>query len=78
MEKTMSKQTQPIEEGLFGAAKQFTDAFFDGLKANAINRALDQAKNNKMPDDVIDSMEKIEKETQRLKNLVKSYQRKVQ
>ena len=74
----MSKQTQPIEEGLFGAAKQFTDAFFDGLKANAINRALDQAKNNKMPDDVIDSMEKIEKETQRLKNLVKSYQRKVQ
>jgi hypothetical protein len=78
MEKTMSKEKQPMQEGLFSAAKQFTDAFFDGLKTNAINRALDQAKNNKMPDDVIDSMEKIEKETQRLKNLVKSYQRKVQ
>ncbi len=74
----MSKEKQPVKEGLFGAAKQFTDAFFDGLKANAINKALDQAKNNKMPDDVIDSMEKIEKETERLKNLVKNYQRKVQ
>lgn len=74
----MSKEKQPMQEGLFGAAKQFTDAFFDGLKQNAINKALDHAKNNKMPDDVIDSMEKIEKETQRLKNLVKGYQRKVQ
>ena len=66
------------QEGLFGTAKKISDAFFDGLKANAINKALDQAKNNKMPDDVIDSMEKIEKETERLKNLVKNYQRKVQ
>ncbi len=74
----MSKEKQPIKEGLFGAAKQFTDAFFDGLKANAINKALEQAKKNKMPDDVIDSMEKIEKESERLNNLLKTYKRKVQ
>ena len=73
----MSKEKQPIKEGLFGAAKQFTDAFFDGLKTNAINKALEQAKKNKMPDEVIDSMEKIENETQRLNNLIKNYQRKV-
>jgi hypothetical protein len=74
----MSKEKQPIKEGLFGAAKQFTDAFFDGLKQNAINKALEQAKKNKMPDDVIDTMEKIEKESERLNNLLKTYQRKVQ
>ena len=73
----MSKEKQPVKEGLFSAAKQFTDAFFDGLKANAINRALEQAKKNKMPDDVIDTMELIEKESERLTNLLKTYQRKV-
>lgn len=74
----MSKEKQPIKEGLFGAAKQFTDAFFDGLKQNAINKALEQAKKNKMPDDVIDTMEKIEKESERLNTLLKTYQRKIQ
>ena len=37
----MSKEKQPIKEGLFSSAKKFTDAFFDGLKQNAINKALD-------------------------------------
>lgn len=69
----MSKEKQPVEEGLFGAAKKFTDAFFDGLKSNAINKALDQAKQNKFPPDVIDSMEKIENERQRLSQLIKKY-----
>jgi len=73
MEKTMSKQTQPVEEGLFGAAKKFTDAFFDGLKTNAVNRALEQAKQNKFPPDVIDSMERIENERQRLSQIIKKY-----
>jgi hypothetical protein len=69
----MSKQKQPIEEGLFGAAKKFTDAFFDGLKSNAVNKALEQAKQNKFPPDVIDSMEKIENERQRLSQIIKKY-----
>jgi len=33
----MSKEK--TNEGLFGAAKKFSDAFFDGLKTNAVNKA---------------------------------------
>lgn len=69
----MSKEKQPIKEGLFGAAKKFTDAFFDGLKSNAVNKALEQAKQNKLPADVIDTMERIQKETERLNNIIKKY-----
>ena len=69
----MSKEKQPVKEGLFGAAKKFTDAFFDGLKTNAVNKALEQAKQNKFPPDVIDSMERIENERQRLSQIIKKY-----
>jgi hypothetical protein len=69
----MSKQKQPIKEGLFSSAKKFTDAFFDGLKTNAVNKALEQAKQNKFPPDVIDSMERIENERQRLSQIIKKY-----
>jgi len=69
----MSKEKQPMQEGLFGAAKKFTDAFFDGLKSNAINKALEQAKQNKFPPDVIASMERIENERQRLSQIIKKY-----
>jgi hypothetical protein len=34
---------ETINEGLFGAAKKFTDAFFDGLKNNATKAMLDKA-----------------------------------
>lgn len=69
----MSKEKQPIREGLFGSAKKFTDAFFDGLKQNAVNKALDQAKQNKFPPDVIDAMERIEKERNSLTKLMQKY-----
>ena len=69
----MSKEKQPMQEGLFGAAKKFTDAFFDGLKQNAINKALDQAKQNKFPPDVIDAMERMEKERDTLNKLIQKY-----
>jgi len=69
----MSKEKQPIKEGLFSSAKKFTDAFFDGLKQNAINKALDQAKQNKLPQDVIDAMERIEKESDTLNKLIQKY-----
>lgn len=60
-------------EGLFGAVKNFTDAFFDGLKVNATNRALEKAKQNQLPSDLIDSMQKIEDERQRLLKIIKKY-----
>jgi len=69
----MSKEKQPIKEGLFGAAAKFTNAFFDGLKTNAINKALDQAKQNKLPPDVINAMERMEKERDALNKLIQKY-----
>ena len=69
----MSKEKQPLKEGLFSSAKKFTDAFFDGLKQNAINKALDQAKEYKFPPDVIDAMERIEKERDTLTKLIQKY-----
>ena len=69
----MSKEKQPIKEGLFSSTKKFTDAFFDGLKQNAVNKALDQAKQNKFPPDVIDAMERIEKESDTLNKLIQKY-----
>ena len=56
----MSNEKQPIQEGLFGAAKKFSDAFFDGLKVNATNRALAQAQNNpKIPGTLVDKMKEF-------------------
>jgi hypothetical protein len=66
----MSKETQPIQEGLFGAAKQFSDAFFDGLKNNAVDRVLAKARAARMHDDAIKKMEKIAKEKEELDKIL--------
>lgn len=63
-----------INEGLFGAAKKFSDAFFDGLKLSAINKALKQAeKNPKIPTPIIDKMKAIDKLAKELENDLKYY-----
>lgn len=50
------------KEGIFDAAKKFSDAFFDGLKQNATNKAIQAAKKNqKVPLAIIDKMERIDK-----------------
>jgi hypothetical protein len=68
----MSNETQPIQEGLFGAAKKFTDAFFDGLKVNATNRALSQAQNNpKIPGTIVDKMRELDKASKELQKMIK-------
>jgi hypothetical protein len=65
---------ETINEGLFGAAKKFTDAFFDGLKSNAVNKALKQAeKNPKIPTPIIDKMKEIDKLAKELENDLKYY-----
>ena len=47
-----------VNEGLFGAAKKFSDAFFDGLKVNAVNSALVKAKQNQdVPIPIIKKMD---------------------
>jgi len=61
-------------EGLFGAAKKFSDAFFDGLKANAVNKALKQAeKNKKVPSPIIKKMKQIDKLAKELEDDLKYY-----
>ena len=35
-----------VNENIFDAAKKFSDAFFDGLKQNATNKAIQAAKKN--------------------------------
>ena len=41
------KKKNKLNEGVFDAAKRFSDAFFDGLKMNATNKALEKAKKSK-------------------------------
>ena len=67
----MSKEK--VNEGLFGAAKKFSDAFFDGLKNNATNSMLSKAKKQGMPSKVIQQMTKLQKEKQELDLLIKKY-----
>lgn len=55
-----------INEGLFGAAKKFSDAFFDGLKNNAADRVLQTAKKQGVPKEVTDLLDKIKKEKEEL------------
>lgn len=63
-----------INEGLFGAARKFSDAFFDGLKSNAINKALKQAeKNPQMPSPIIEKMREIDKLAKELEDDLKYY-----
>lgn len=59
-------------EGIFGATEKFINAFFDGLKVNTLNRALEKAKENpKMPSKLIDKMEELEKLSKELKTMSK-------
>jgi hypothetical protein len=64
----MSKNNnKPIKENIFGAAKRFSDAFFDGLKQNATNKAILAAKKNpKVPVAIVDKMERIAKAAKEL------------
>lgn len=66
---------KPIDEGLFGSARKFTDAFFDGLKANAINNALANAKQaKKIPVPIVDKMIELDKAAKELKQMIKDFE----
>lgn len=63
-----------VNEGLFGATKKFSDAFFDGLKANVTNRALQRAKSNKdVPPQIVKKMIAIDKLAKELEDDLKKY-----
>lgn len=60
----MSKEK--TNEGLFSAAKKFSDAFFDGLSKNASDRMLNKAKKAGVPKELTDVMAKIQKDKEEL------------
>lgn len=60
----MSKEK--TNEGIFGAARRFSDAFFDGLSRNATNKMIDKAKRQGAPKELTDIMAKIEKDKKEL------------
>jgi hypothetical protein len=64
---------ETINEGLFGAAKKFTDAFFDGLKNNATKAMLARAEKEGVPLPIIQKMKDLEKEKQELDDIIKKY-----
>lgn len=66
-----------IKEGLFGAAKKFSDAFFDGLKTNSTNIALKKASKRGFPPEIQKQMDKVNKESEKLRSQLKGYTHKV-
>jgi hypothetical protein len=60
-------------EGLFGAAKKFSDAFFDGLKNNAVDSILTKARAVRMDREAIEKMEKIKREKEELDAILAKY-----
>lgn len=59
-----------INENIFDAAKKFSDAFFDGLKNNAVDRILAKARAARMSQEAIEKMEKIKKEKEELDKIL--------
>ena len=72
----MSKNNnESLNEGLFGTARKFTDAFFDGLKSNAINHALANAKKSeRLPTPIKQKMDSIQKLSKELEQMIKDYE----
>lgn len=70
----MRHTKQRMTEGIFDSAKQFTDAFFDGLKIGAVNHALENAKRNPiMPTKLVQKMIEMEKLGKELEGDIKKY-----
>lgn len=67
----MSKEK--TNEGIFGAAKKFSDAFFDGLKNNATKSMLSKAEKQGVPVPIIQKMKDLQKEKDELDAIIRKY-----
>lgn len=65
----MSKSKE-VNEGIMLAAKKFSDAFFDGLKQNAVDRMLKKAEDANVDPEVLKTMQRIKKDSEELKKLL--------
>ena len=73
-EKTKSKSVSEMKtqkNEVFGAVQKFSNAFFDGLKSNATNKAIRAAKKNKrVPTEIVRKMEEIDKASKQLQDML--------
>lgn len=61
--------------GLFSATKKLTDTFFDGLKGNAVNKALKEAeKNKKATPKVIQKMKEIDDASKDIEQMIREFE----
>ena len=61
--------------GLFSATKKLTDGFFDGLKGNAIDKALKKAeKNKKAPSKVVQEMIEIDNASKEIEQMIREFE----
>ncbi len=67
----MSKEK--TNEGIFGAAKKFSDAFFDGLKNNATKSMLSKAEKQGVPVPLIQKMKDLQQEKDKLDAIIRKY-----
>ena len=65
------KQKKRIGENLFDAADKFVAAFFKGLEQNTANQIIKKAEKAKLPADVIQRMEDINKRVEDFRDSVK-------
>jgi hypothetical protein len=65
----MSKSKE-VNEGIIMAAKKFSDAFFDGLKQNAVDRMIKKAEDANVDPEVLKTMHRIKKDSEELKKLL--------
>lgn len=57
-------------ENIFGAAKKFTNAFFDGLKTGASEKMLAQARKARLEKEAIEKMERIARDAKELEDIL--------
>lgn len=69
----MSKKKEITNEGIFNAAKKFTDAFFDGLKKGQEARVIKQAEKAGVEAQALRQMRKIKQEKDELERLLAKY-----
>jgi hypothetical protein len=64
-------KNKKTNENIFDAGRRFTDAFFDGLKRNATNKALLAAKKNPhVPPPIVKKMAEIDKLSKELDRML--------
>lgn len=72
----ISMKKKRLNENIFDAARKFTDAFFDGLKRNAVKDMISRAETANVEPEIVRKMKELERDSQELDRLIKKYSKK--